>query len=182
MYELGCDKPVCEEPKTPYPCDECRWDYIDDTSGKLLNNTLVEKARAGEFRSFVSLVFGKFVGRPHDGVVFGNAMGRHQQGRRRQTVLPQSFGRASVRTPVIFHSDSTACSFTTRADLCNNRRSFQRCGTASCVDRTCGLDAVRRAPGTLLQCCSERSVSGAFCSSPHGKSKVGRLLRSMYGC
>ena len=42
MHETSGDKPVCEEPKTPFPDDEC----IDDTSGKLLNNTLVEKARA----------------------------------------------------------------------------------------------------------------------------------------
>ena len=46
MHETGGDKPVCEEPKTPFPCDECGWDYIDDTSGKLLNNTLVEKAKS----------------------------------------------------------------------------------------------------------------------------------------
>ena len=46
VHETGCDKPVCEEPKTLFPHDECGWDYVDDTSGKLLNNTLVEKARA----------------------------------------------------------------------------------------------------------------------------------------
>ena len=48
VRETGGDKPLCEEPKTPFPYDECCWDYIDDTSGKLLNNTLVEKARAEE--------------------------------------------------------------------------------------------------------------------------------------
>ena len=37
VHETGGDKPVCEEPKTPFPYDECGWDYIDDTSGKLLN-------------------------------------------------------------------------------------------------------------------------------------------------
>ena len=46
VHETGADKPVCEEPKTLFPCGECRWDYIDDTCGKLLNNTIVEKARA----------------------------------------------------------------------------------------------------------------------------------------
>ena len=49
VHETGGDKAVCEGPKTPFPYDECGWDYIDDTSGKLLNNTLVEKARAEEF-------------------------------------------------------------------------------------------------------------------------------------
>ena len=34
-------------------------DYIDDQSGKLLNNTLVEKARARKFRSSVNLVSGR---------------------------------------------------------------------------------------------------------------------------
>ena len=48
VHETGGDKPVCAEPKTSFPYDECGWDCIDDTSGKLLNNTLVEKARAEE--------------------------------------------------------------------------------------------------------------------------------------
>ena len=46
VHETGGDKPVCEEPKTLFSCDECGWDCIEDTSGKFLNNTLVEKARA----------------------------------------------------------------------------------------------------------------------------------------
>ena len=53
VHETGGDKPACEVPKTPFPYDECGWDFIDDASiddasGKLLNNTLVEKARAEE--------------------------------------------------------------------------------------------------------------------------------------
>ena len=39
VHETGCEKPACEEPKTPFPYDECGWDHIDGTSGKLLNNT-----------------------------------------------------------------------------------------------------------------------------------------------
>ena len=46
VHETGGEKPVSEEPKTPFPHDECGWDDVDDTSGKLLNNTLVDKARA----------------------------------------------------------------------------------------------------------------------------------------
>ena len=46
VHETGGDEPVCEVPKTPSPYDECGWDYIDDTSGKLLNNTLVETNRS----------------------------------------------------------------------------------------------------------------------------------------
>ena len=41
VHETGTDRPVCEEPKTSFPYDECGWDYIVDTSGNLLNNTLV---------------------------------------------------------------------------------------------------------------------------------------------
>ena len=48
VHETSGDKLVFEEPKTPFPYDECGWDYIDDTSGMLLKNTLVEKARAEE--------------------------------------------------------------------------------------------------------------------------------------
>ena len=47
VHEIGGDKPMSEEPKTPFPYGEYYgWDYIVDTSGKLLNNILVEKARA----------------------------------------------------------------------------------------------------------------------------------------
>ena len=70
VHETGADKPVCEEPKTPFPYTECGWDYIDDTIGKLLNNTLVEKARAEEISVIRELgVWG--VDRPRDVVVFG---------------------------------------------------------------------------------------------------------------
>ena len=48
VHETGTDWEVCEVPKTPFPYDECGWDYIDDPSGKLLNNTLVDKARTEE--------------------------------------------------------------------------------------------------------------------------------------
>ena len=41
--------------------DECGWDYIDDTSGKLLNNTLVEKARAEEISVIRELGVGEVV-------------------------------------------------------------------------------------------------------------------------
>ena len=71
VHETGGDKPVREEPKTPFPYDECGWDYIDDTSGKLLNNTLVEKARAEEISVIRALGVWEVVDRPRDEVVFG---------------------------------------------------------------------------------------------------------------
>ena len=71
MHETGGDKPVCEEPKTLFPHDWCGWDYIDDTSGKLLNNTLVEKAGAEEISVIRELGVWEFADRPRDEVVFG---------------------------------------------------------------------------------------------------------------
>ena len=69
--KTGGDKPECEEPKTPFPHDECVWDYIDDTSGKLFNNTLVEKARAEEISVVRELGVWEVVDKPCDEVVFG---------------------------------------------------------------------------------------------------------------
>ena len=60
----------CEEPKTLFPYDECGWDYIDDTSGKLLGNTLVEKARAEEISVIRELGVWE-ADRPYDEFVFG---------------------------------------------------------------------------------------------------------------
>ena len=65
---------MCEEPKTPFPYDECGWDYIDDTSGKLPNNELVEKARAEEISVIRELGVLEVVDRPCDEVVFGTRL------------------------------------------------------------------------------------------------------------
>ena len=70
VHETASDKPVCEEPKTPFPYDECGWDYIDDTSGKLLNKTLVERARADKISVIRELGVWEVVDRPRDEVVF----------------------------------------------------------------------------------------------------------------
>ena len=54
-----------------FPCDECSWDHIDDTSGTLLNNTLVEKAKAEEISVIRELGVWEVIDRPYDEVVFG---------------------------------------------------------------------------------------------------------------
>ena len=64
VHGTGGDKPVCVEPKTPFPHDECGWDYIDDTKGKLLNNTLVEKASVEEISDIRELGVWEVVDRP----------------------------------------------------------------------------------------------------------------------
>ena len=75
VHETGADKPVCEEPKAPFPHGECGWDYIDDTSGKLLSNTLVENSRAEEISVIRELGVWEVVDRPRDQVVFGTRFG-----------------------------------------------------------------------------------------------------------
>ena len=121
VHETGAVKPVCEEPKTPFPYDECGWDYIDDTSGKLLKNTLVEKARAEEI-SFIRELGVRDVDRPRDEVVFDTRWVDINKRDENQTVFPQSTGRARIQTSsrlVLFHSDFTARGSAKLADLCN---------------------------------------------------------------
>ena len=72
--KIGTDRPVCEEPKTPYPHDECGWGHIDDTCR---NNTLVEKAKTK--RDFGHSCLGGCRRTPWRGRVW-HAMGPHQQG------------------------------------------------------------------------------------------------------
>ena len=59
VREAGADKPVCEVPKIPFPYDECEWDFIDDTSGKLLKIHLSRRQELRTFWSFVNLVSGR---------------------------------------------------------------------------------------------------------------------------
>ena len=54
-----------------FPIRRVRLDYTDDTSGKLLNNTLVEKARAEEISVIREPGVWEVVDRPPDEVVFG---------------------------------------------------------------------------------------------------------------
>ena len=76
VHETGTDTPVCEKPKTPFPHDECGWDHIDDTSGKLLNNTLVEKASTEENAVVRELGVWEVVDRPRGEVVLGTRWSR----------------------------------------------------------------------------------------------------------
>ena len=49
VHETGGDKPVCEEPKTPFPYDECGWDYIVDTSGKVAEQHTCREGKSKNF-------------------------------------------------------------------------------------------------------------------------------------
>ena len=64
VHETVVDKPVCEKPKTLFPYVFIVWDYIDDTSGKLLNHTLVEKARDEEISFIRELGIWEVVDKP----------------------------------------------------------------------------------------------------------------------
>ena len=111
MRETGGEKPLCEEPKAPFPYEECGWDHIDDTSGKLLNNTLVEMARAEEISVIrelgVEVVFGTRC-------VDINKGDEHKPFCRSRLVV-QEYSRL-----VIFHSHPTARGFAKFVDLCIN--------------------------------------------------------------
>ena len=82
-----------------------------DTSGKLLNNTLVEKARVEEISVIRELGMWEVVDRPCDEDVFGTRWVDINNGDETKTVLPQSSGRARAQAPsrlVILHSHSSA--------------------------------------------------------------------------
>ena len=118
VHETSGDKPVCEEPKTPFPDDEC----IDDTSGKLLNNTLVEKARAEEISVIRERGVWEVVDRPCDEVVFGTR-GSTSQGDEtkpfyRSRLVVREFQASSWL--VILHSHSSTRGTAKFVDLCNN--------------------------------------------------------------
>ena len=119
VHEAGADKPACEEPKIPFPYDECGWDFTDDTSGKLLKNTLVEKARYEEISVIREFGVWEVVDRPHDEVVFGTRWvdinkGDESKPCHRSRLVVQDYKRQAY-----FHSDSTARS-SAKFDMCNN--------------------------------------------------------------
>ena len=58
-----------KSPRHFFPFDFFGWDYIDDTSGKLLNHTLVEKARDEEISVIQELGVWEVVDKPRDEVV-----------------------------------------------------------------------------------------------------------------
>ena len=98
--------PTCQCVKSPrhlFPHDERGWDYIDDTSGKLLNNTHVEKARAEELSVILELGVWEVVGRPHDEVVFGARWVDINKGDE-----DKPYDRRSVGRMVVLHRDATA--------------------------------------------------------------------------
>ena len=72
VHETGGDKPVCEEPTRHLSHTKSAVGItLTDTSGKLFNSTLVEKARAEEISFIRELGVWEVVDRPHDEVVFG---------------------------------------------------------------------------------------------------------------
>ena len=125
-----------------------------------------------KIRSFVNLVSGRWLRDPVARSCLVRA-GLTSAKRRTQTVLPRSTCRARVQTSsrwVIFESHSTARGSAEFVDLRNKWRAFQWDGTAGCMDWACGFDADWRAPGTLLQTCSEEGGCRASWRGQHWRS------------
>ena len=121
VHETGGDKASGrEEPKTPFPYDECGWDYIDDTS---TTTHLSRRQELRKFRSIVNLVSGRFLTDTGDEVVFGTRCVDISKGDENKPFLPQSTGRAIIQTSsrfVNFHSHSTTRGSAKFVDLRNN--------------------------------------------------------------
>ena len=127
VHETGTDRPVCEEPKTPFPYDECGWDYVHDTSGKLLNNTLVEKTRTEDMSVIRELGVWEVVDRPRDEVVFGtgwvdNNKGVENKPFKRSRLVAQECKRQAGWSFFTATPPLVALKF---VDLCNSRRAPQ---------------------------------------------------------
>ena len=115
VQETGGDKPVCKEPKTPFPFDECGWDYIDDTSGKLLNNTLVAKARAEEISVIRKLGVWEVV----DSLVRAELTSTKMTNTNRSSGVGWLCKSTNDKQIGHFHSRSTARGSAKFVDLCN---------------------------------------------------------------
>ena len=176
---------MCAEPKTPFPYDECGWDNIDDTSGKLLNNTLVEKARAEEISVIRELGAWEVGDRPFDEVVFGTRWVDINKG---DETNPFYRSRLVVQE----YKRQADWSFFTATPPLEARRSLLICATIYELRNEVGQPLAWTEPVVLMlidvrrahfYCAARRKV---FVELPAeagaGKGKVGRLLRSMYGC
>ena len=155
---------MCEEPKTPFPYDECGWDYIDDTSGKLLNNTLVEKARPEEISVICELGVWEVVDRLRD----------------RSRLVVQEYKRQAD------------WSFFTAPPPLEALRSLLICATIDELPNELGQPFAWTGPVILMliDVRREHFYSPArrkvfvelLEEAGTDKSQVGRLLGSMYGC
>ena len=55
---------LIQEPQQPFACDDCGWDCIDDVSGKPLNTTMVNEARAEVIEVINEIVVWEVIDRP----------------------------------------------------------------------------------------------------------------------
>ena len=185
VHQTGSERPVCEEPKVPFAYDDCGWDYVDDMSGKLLNNTLVEKARAEEIAVIKELGVWEVVDRPHDEVVYGTRWvdinkGDEDNPYYRSRLVVQEYKRKAE------------WAFFTATPPLEALRSLLICATIEELPNEVGqpvawtetvvvmLIDVRRAHFYSV---ARRKVHVELpAEACTDKTKVGRLLRSMYGC
>ena len=185
MHETRGDNPVCEEPKTPFPYDECGWDYVDDTGGKLLNTTLVEKVRVEGDLCHPRAWYLGVVDRPCDEVVFGTRWVDIDKGDEKKP-----FYRS--RLVVQEYKRQAEVSFFTATPPLEALRSLLICATIDELPNEVGQPEAWTEPVvlTLIDVRRAHFYSAAprkmFVELPAeagaGKGTVGRLLRSMYGC
>ena len=174
-----------EEPKTPFPYDECGWDCIDDTSGKLLNNTLVEKPRVEEISVILELGVWEVVDRPRDEVVFGTRWVDIKKGDEHKP-----FYRS--RLVVQEYKRQADWSFFTATPPLEALRSLLICATIDELPNELGQPVAWTERAVLMLADVRRAHFHSparrkvFVELPEeagtDKSKVGRLLRSMHGC
>ena len=185
VHDTGGEKALCEEPKTPFPSDECGWDFIDNTSGKLLNNTLVEKARAEEISVIRELRVWEVVDRLCDEVVFCTLWVDSNRGDEHKPFYPSR---------LVLQEDKRQAdgSFFTATPPLEALRSLLICATIDELPNELGLLVAWTGLVVLMMI----DVGWAHFYSPArrkvfvelpeeagtDKSKVGRLLSSMYGC
>ena len=148
---------------------QCGWDFIDDTSGKLLNNTRVEKARTEDISVIRELGVLKVVDRACDEVVFGtrwvdiNKSDEHKPFYRSRLVVQEYKGQADW-------------SLFTAIPPLETLRSLLICATIDELPNEMGQPVAWTEPVVLIVFVELPAEAGA------DESKAGRLLRSMYGC
>ena len=184
------EQPVCEEPAAPYSYDDCGWDFIDDTSGKYLNTTLVQKARSEEIEVINEMGIWEVIDRPLDVVVYGTRWvdinkGDESQPYYRSRLVVQEFrGKKSQST--------TAWQYFTATPPLEALRILLICATIKELPDELGnvtawaevvvimLIDVRRAH---FYSKARREIHVELPSEAGvDKSKVGRLIQMMYGC
>ena len=179
VHETGGDEPVCEEPKTPFHVMNAVGTTLI-TSGKLLNNT--QKAKAEEISVIRELGVWEVTDGPYDEVVFGTRWVDINKGDE-TTPFYRSRSCKSMSVKQTGHFSQLHL---------ESLRRLLICATIDELPNEMVQSVAWTEPVVLMLIDVRRAH---FCSAARrkvfvelpadagaGKSKVGRLLKSMYGC